>query len=66
MVTERMGKGNNTYRDNSAFTVNITEITSTKRKIRFRVYITAGPKYIRTRVTSSVIRFMRSPVLWRL
>jgi hypothetical protein len=39
---------------------------STKSTTRFTVYIMAGPRYMRTLPTSSLMRFMRSPVLFRL
>ena len=40
----------------------ITLTTKRMSMVRFRVYMMAGPRYIRTLLTSSLIRFIKSPV----
>ena len=61
-----MGSGMSTYRVIVGLMDTITEITKINKAIRLMVYITAGPKYMRTWLTSSLILFIKSPVLLRL
>ena len=63
---ESIGNGSIVYKVSSGDTLYIYNITIAKRIKVLIVYITAGPTYIRTFETSSLIRFIKSPVRLRL
>ena len=65
MLMDSMGRGMSAYSVSLGFTWNMMGITMRKRVMRFIPYMMAGPRYMRTRLTSSLIRAIRSPVLLR-
>ena len=66
MRKDKIGKGIKIIDVNNGLTVIILETIKTIKVTKFKVYITAGPKYMRTLVTSSVILFNKSPELFCL
>src|SRR5690606_32988544 len=59
---DNIGSGSNVYKVRRGETLYIYTITMAKRMTVLMVYITAGPTYIRVFPTSSLMRFIRSPV----
>ena len=60
------GKGKRLKMANFKFTVTMAYITKRNNTAVLMEYIIAGPKYIRTRLTSSVTLFIKSPVVFFL
>ncbi len=60
------GRGDKVYNVSSLSIFHITAMHITIKIMRLMVYITAGPRYMRTRFTSSLMRFIKSPVLFFL
>jgi hypothetical protein len=61
-----MGKGESATSVNLGLDFSIKKILKPNTAARLIKYIMAGPTYILTLLTSSEIRFIRSPVLWVL
>ena len=66
MAYTKIGKGRSTIKLKYALILNITVITKMNNVAVLIKYITAGPIYILTRETSSLMRLIKSPVLLRL
>ena len=60
-----MGNGNSENMASRKFTISIITEAITNKITVVMVYIMPGPRYMRTRLTSSVTRFIKSPVLLR-
>ena len=61
-----MGNGDRTYKLKRTSFENILYKQKPIKETRLIKYIKEGPVYILTRLTSSVIRLIKSPVLWVL
>ena len=62
----KIGKGNKTQMVKFKLTLSIFAITRENRTVMFIAYIIVGPRYILTLETSSVILFIKSPILFSL
>ena len=61
-----IGRGANTYKLRRTSLLNILYKQNPIKDTKFIKYIIEGPVYILTLLTSSVIRLIKSPVLWVL
>ena len=66
ILMERRGSGLSAYHVSSVLILNMIGIMVRKRVRSVSPYMMAGPRYMRTRPTSSEIRFIKSPVLFLL
>ena len=66
MPSDMKGRGSRANSVSTGSIDSITVTTSATSTTRFMEYMMAGPRYIRTWLTSSLMRFIKSPVSFRL